>query len=132
MRPPRWMFVVTRSPRGRAIAFGKRHEDGAIPGAVETQRLVHLQVARPHVQACGVNAEQSPWEIDEGWNGSVPAHDNGRPAGAAAGTRIGEEVALSLEPQAERRREHGMANAGDRKLARAARGHDEIGRSNPR
>ena len=59
-----------------------------------------------------MNAEQHPWQVALYGVRIGDAHDDGRPAGAAVGARIGEEVALALKTQAEGRGDDRLAHHG--------------------
>ena len=94
--------------RDAGVAGGQREQDVGIPGAVQAQRLVLLAVAADHVHADRVHAEQLPGQLRVAVR--AVAHHHRRAAGAAVRARIGEEVALALEAQAEGRRDHRLAH----------------------
>ena len=99
---------AARSASSQSLA--EWQQDVGVPGAVQPERLVQLRSRVP----TSSRAEWTPSSI----HGRSPgigsalgsAHDDRRATGAPVRARIGQEVALALETQAERRRDHRVAH----------------------
>ena len=91
---------------------GQRHQDVGVPGAVQAQRFVEHLVAVAHVQPRRVHAQQQPRQRRVARRRRPVAHHHRRAARAAVHARVGQEVALALEADAERRRDDRLAHHG--------------------
>ncbi len=117
-----WRTRATRALRSR-----RRHrEPGRAAGGQRSVRVSRMsayqaqfspsassscQIARADVEPRRVDAEQHPRQVAAApRSGCGNAHHDRRAAGAAVRARIGEEVALALEAQAERRGDHRVAH----------------------
>ena len=69
-------------------------QDVRVPGRIQSERFIFAEAAGRHVEPRSVNPQKFPATV------LVPQH--GRTAGASVRSRVGQEIALALEAQAER------------------------------